>query len=77
MSTNPPAESSDVVLEATRVLAHQLWENAGCPSGHDLQFWHAAEEQLLEAGAAKPSTSANGASKRRAQPSGKKLEKVR
>ncbi len=27
-------------------LAYQLWENAGCPSGRDLEFWLDAEKSL-------------------------------
>lgn len=77
MSTNHPTESSDVRFEATRILAHQLWEKAGCPSGNDLHFWHAAEQELLEAGTAKPSARASGSGKRRPNPAVKKWEKAR
>jgi hypothetical protein len=28
-------------------LAYQLWEEAGCPEGRDLEFWMGAETRLL------------------------------
>ena len=28
-------------------LAFQLWEEAGCPEGRDLEFWMGAETRLL------------------------------
>ncbi len=28
-------------------LAFQLWEEAGCPEGRDLEFWMGAEMRLL------------------------------
>lgn len=37
-------------------LAYQLWENAGRPTGRDLEFWLAAEGQLRPA--ARPASSA-------------------
>ena len=29
-------------------MAYQLWEQAGCPDGQDLQFWLDAERHLLQ-----------------------------
>ena len=29
-----------------RDYAHTLWENAGKPTGRDMEFWHAAEVEL-------------------------------
>lgn len=50
--------------DAISCLAFQLWENAGCPEGRDLEFWLKAETHFLapqrpeavkvETGAAKP-----------------------
>lgn len=34
--------------ETIACLARQLWEQAGCPSGRDLEFWLAAERQLAQ-----------------------------
>ena len=31
-----------------RTRAHQLWEAAGKPDGHDLEFWAEAERQPAE-----------------------------
>jgi hypothetical protein len=31
-----------------RSRAHQLWEQAGRPAGHDDEFWHQAERELRE-----------------------------
>jgi Protein of unknown function (DUF2934) len=33
--------------EAVAVRAYELWEKAGKPDGRDEEFWHLAEEQLL------------------------------
>lgn len=33
--------------EKVRVRAHQLWEEAGRPHGHDLEHWFQAEKELL------------------------------
>jgi hypothetical protein len=33
--------------EAVAVRAYELWEKAGKPDGRDEEFWHFAEEQLL------------------------------
>jgi DUF2934 family protein len=32
--------------EATQARAHQLWCEAGCPPGRDLEFWLSAEREL-------------------------------
>ena len=75
MKTNQNADSSAVRFEATRILAHRLWEKAGCPTGNDLTFWHAAEQQLLEASNTNPGPNRNGSAKRRTQPSAAKSAK--
>ena len=36
----------DGLEAAVRLLAYQLWESAGCPSGRDREFWFSAEEEL-------------------------------
>jgi hypothetical protein len=33
--------------EKVRIRAHQLWEQAGKPHGHDLEHWFQAEKELL------------------------------
>jgi len=33
--------------EAVAVRAYELWEKAGKPEGKDDEFWHLAEQQLL------------------------------
>ena len=33
--------------EKIRVRAHQLWEQAGRPHGHDLEHWLQAEKEFL------------------------------
>jgi hypothetical protein len=33
--------------DAISCLAFQLWENAGCPEGQDLEFWLKAETHFL------------------------------
>jgi len=33
--------------EQIRVRAHQLWEQAGRPHGHDLEHWLQAEKECL------------------------------
>lgn len=32
--------------EETRRRAHQLWRDAGCPAGRDMEFWVRAEWEL-------------------------------
>jgi len=67
--------------EETRLLAHHLWEQAGCPLGQDTSFWLKAEQQLLGGGHESPKSSAkrltkpagNGTAKSRAQPASKRL----
>ena len=31
--------------EETRARAHELWQEAGCPPGRDLEFWVRAERE--------------------------------
>lgn len=38
-------ENEDL-LEAIRVRAYFLWENAGCPEGGDIGFWDDARRQI-------------------------------
>jgi hypothetical protein len=33
--------------EQIRIRAHQLWEQAGKPEGRQDEFWHLAEQELL------------------------------
>jgi hypothetical protein len=33
--------------EQIRIRAHQLWEQAGKPEGGQDEFWHLAEQELL------------------------------
>jgi hypothetical protein len=33
--------------EQIRIRAHQLWEEAGKPEGRQDEFWHLAEQELL------------------------------
>ncbi|MGC2176699.1 MAG: DUF2934 domain-containing protein [Bradyrhizobium sp.] len=33
--------------ETVAVRAYELWEQAGKPQGRDEEFWHLAEQQLL------------------------------
>jgi hypothetical protein len=33
--------------EQVRIRAHQLWEQAGKPEGRQDEFWHLAEQELL------------------------------
>jgi len=35
--------------EAIKKRARELWEDNGCPSDRDLEFWLRAEEELQEA----------------------------
>ena len=43
------------------LLAYQLWEEAGRPSGRDLEFWLTAEAQLGAASKSVTSPSTNSA----------------
>jgi len=36
-------------VEMVRLLAYQLWENAGCPEGRHDDFWFEAEAQIRRA----------------------------
>ena len=42
-SSTPPA----ACCEKTRELAYIKWEAAGCPCGDGVEFWLAAEAELL------------------------------
>jgi hypothetical protein len=53
MKTTPGGEASKVDDKAIGLLAYQLWEKAGRPSGSDQHFWFEAEKQL-RAKAAQP-----------------------
>ena len=46
MNQNFPPEIAKDQNEISR-LACQLWEKAGSPEGRDLEFWLAAETQLV------------------------------
>ena len=35
--------ADDDMLEAIRVRAYYLWEQAGCPEGGDIEFWERAK----------------------------------
>ena len=45
----PPREQTVVMSLAERIrdLAHQTWEAAGCPGGDGIEFWLAAEDELI------------------------------
>ncbi|MBE7494910.1 MAG: DUF2934 domain-containing protein [Verrucomicrobiaceae bacterium] len=84
MSTKHATTPSTSSFDRIRTLAHQLWEQAGCPLGKDVHFWLAAEKQLhgkqrepAKASPAVPAGNGNGASKRRAQPAARKAAGVR
>ena len=42
----PPPPPAEIPPEAIRVCAYYLWQEAGCPDGRDLEFWHGARERL-------------------------------
>ncbi|SHN81023.1 DUF2934 domain-containing protein [Bradyrhizobium erythrophlei] len=35
-------------IEQIRTRAHQLWETAGRPAGHEDAFWYEAERELRQ-----------------------------
>jgi hypothetical protein len=35
------------IEDLIRARAYEKWESAGRPVGHDVDFWHEAEEELL------------------------------
>ena len=39
-------QETPVSYQDTQQLAYQLWQEANCPSGQDLDFWLKAEQQL-------------------------------
>lgn len=49
---NPVEHSAEVTQSEISVVAYQKWEEAGHPSGKDLQFWVEAEAQLRAPGLA-------------------------
>ena len=53
MKTTSSSEPTKVDEKAIGLLAYQLWEKAGRPSGSDQHFWFEAEKQL-RAKAAQP-----------------------
>jgi hypothetical protein len=40
--------------EQIRARAHELWEKAGKPEGREDEFWHLAEQELLNEDASSP-----------------------
>jgi hypothetical protein len=40
--------------EQIRARAHELWEKAGRPEGRQDEFWHLAEQELLNEDASSP-----------------------
>lgn len=40
--------------EQIRARAHELWEKAGKPEGRQEEFWHLAEQELLNEDASSP-----------------------
>jgi DUF2934 family protein len=62
-------QTSTIGKSEIGLLAYQLWEQAGRPSGQDLDFWLRAESQLRAAVKATPaSTMALPASKEATKP---------
>jgi hypothetical protein len=43
MSDNRPVPSREDRIKAR---AYQLWEQAGCPEGHDAEFWELASREI-------------------------------
>lgn len=39
---------ADVVMDAIRGRAHELWEEAGRPQGRDFEFWLLAETEVMD-----------------------------
>lgn len=46
-TTDRRAVGEDRRDEEIRPLAYQKWEEAGCPSGDGIEFWLAAEIEIL------------------------------
>lgn len=44
---------ADVVMDAIRRRAHELWEEAGRPPDRDLEFWQKAEAEVMDRVAAR------------------------
>lgn len=38
---------ADVVMDAIRARAHDLWEAAGRPEGHAWEYWMEAEAEVI------------------------------
>jgi hypothetical protein len=45
---NYPSRREHISEDAVRVRAHDLWEQHGCPTGRDEEFWVRAERELIE-----------------------------
>jgi hypothetical protein len=43
-----PPTCQPVPVEAIRLRAYQRWEAAGKPPGDGVNFWHEAEQELLQ-----------------------------
>ena len=58
-------QETPVSYQDTQQLAYQLWQEANCPSGQDLDFWLKAEQQLSAQSQARtvPASKAPGNSK--------------
>jgi hypothetical protein len=41
--------------EQIQLRAYELWEKAGMPKGRDSDFWHLAEQELLNEDRSSPS----------------------
>jgi hypothetical protein len=39
---------SDAEMDAVRTAAYLKWEGCGCPDGRDVEFWLAAEHDLMD-----------------------------
>ena len=57
-----------------RELAYRLWEEAGCPSGQDLEYWHKAEAVWSEQNAPN-ATSAESTPRQRRRSGARKTTK--
>jgi hypothetical protein len=44
-----PSRRENIIEDAVRARAHDLWEQHGCPQGSDEEFWLRAERELIEA----------------------------
>jgi len=51
VAKNPPrrgrkVKSTPPTHEQIAVLAYEIWERWGCPTGRDAEIWHLAEREL-------------------------------